>query len=63
MNLIEFIERNPEIKGIHVSADDRWFDGPRKGFEYKTREEILGTVAEPEISEEIKTVKKTKNKK
>jgi hypothetical protein len=41
----EFIERNPDLKGLYVSPDGRWFDAPRKGFKYQSREEILGTGA------------------
>lgn len=70
MRLRELIERNPDLKGLYVSPEGRWFDAPRKGFEYKTRAEILGEVTEPAkepaaepTTSEVKSEKSTKKNK
>ncbi len=52
MRVKEFIERNPDMKGLYVSPDGRWYNAPRKGFKYQSREEILGTGA-PAVTEPI----------
>lgn len=61
MKVDQYLHNNTACQGLFVSTDGRWTDKPSRGFEYKTRAELLGEKTDATPAEVVTKKKKKKD--